>query len=129
MESILIVSRILSKYRSNFGEGGIDLTLNEALILEVVKNNVNTKRQISNSLLKDSAYVIRVVNKLIKRGLIEENRRALKLTEKGLDRWERCSQVCEAINQEWKAERSIYDRRLDEETRKNFIKLVESSKG
>lgn len=129
MESILIVSRILSKYRSNFGEGGIDLTLNEALILEVLKNNVNTKRQISNSLLKDNAYVIRAVNKLIMRGLIEENRRVLRLTEKGLDRWRRCSEICQEINKEWMAQESLYDRRLDEDTRKTFIKLVEGSEG
>lgn len=129
MENILIVSRILSKYRSSFGEGGIDLTLNEAMILEVVKNNINTKRQVSNSLLKDSAYVIRAVNKLIMRGMIEENNRILKLTEKGLDRWERCSEMCEEISQDWKADRSLYNRRLDEETRRIFKAVVEISEG
>ena len=129
MESILIVSRILSRYRSSFGEGDLGLTLNEAMILEVVKNNINTKRQISDSLLKDSAYVIRTVNKLIVRGLIEEEKRVLRLTEKGLDRWERCSEMCEEINQEWRIKRSIYTKRLDEETRQSFIRLVEASEG
>lgn len=129
MESILIVSRILSRYRSSFGEGGLGLTLNEAMILEVVKNNINTKRQISDSLLKDSAYVIRTVNKLIERGFIQEEKRVLRLTEKGLDRWERCSEMCEEINQEWIIKRSIYTKRLDEETRQSFIRLVEASEG
>lgn len=129
MKSILIVSRILSKYGSNFGDGGIDLTLNEALILEVVKNNVNTKRQISNTLLKDNAYVIRAVNKMIMKGLVEEEKRVLKLTEKGVERWRRCSEICREINKDWMAQESLYDRSLDEEMRKTFIKLVEGLEG
>ncbi len=129
MKSILIVSRILSKYRSNFRDGGIDLTLNEALILEVVKNNVNTKKQISNTLLKDNAYVIRAVNKMVMKGLIEEEKRVLKLTEKGVERWRRCSEICGEINKEWMAQESLYDRSLDEEMRKTFIKLFEGLEG
>ena len=112
MENILVISRILSEYRSIFKEEDIDVTLNEALVLEAVKNTQGTKASISRALLKDKAYVYRLINTLMEKGLIEREGKAYRLSERGGRVYEQSSEICKVIGRELESEKDNYSQCL-----------------
>lgn len=112
MEKILVISRILSEYRSIFKEEDIDVTLNEALVLEAVKNTQGTKASISRALLKDKAYVYRLINVLMEKGLIEREDKVYRLTEGGRRVYEESSEICEVIGRGFHGEQDNYSKCL-----------------
>ena len=97
MESILVISRILSEYKSIFKEEDIDVTLNEALVLKAVKSTHGTKANISKTLLKDRAYIYRLIDTLIKKGLLERKEKPYRLTQEGSRVYEQSSEICKVV--------------------------------
>lgn len=124
MEKILVISRILSEYRSIFKEEDIDVTLNEALVLEAVKNTQGTKASISRALLKDKAYVYRLINALMKKGLVEREGKVYRLTEGGRRVYEQSSEICRVIGREVESEAHNYSQSLVKKPRERVTSMV-----
>lgn len=126
MERILVISRILSEYRSIFKEEDIDVTLNEALVLEAVKNTQGTKASVSKALLKDKAYIYRLINTLMEKELIEREGKIYKLTEKGGRVYEQSSEICTVVSSGLGQEVEVenYPKKLLEKTRKTLSSVA-----
>lgn len=126
MESILVISRILSEYRSIFKEEDIDVTLNEALVLEAVRKTQGTKASISKALLKDKAYIYRLINALMEKDLIERDGRVYRLTEKGRRVYEQSSEICRVVGSEWGRDAQVEDnpQKLDNKTLEAFSSVA-----
>lgn len=126
MERILVISRILSEYRSIFKEEDIDVTLNEALVLEVVKNTQGTKASVSKALLKDKAYIYRLINTLMEKELIDKKGKVYRLTEKGVRVYEQSSEICTVVSSELgqKVEAENYPEKLIRKTRETLSSVA-----
>ena len=126
MESILVISRILSEYRSIFKEEDIDVTLNEALVLEAVRNTQGSKASISKALLKDKAYIYRLINTLMGKELLEKEGKIYRLTEKGRRVYEQSSEICKVASSQWGRDSLVKDnsQELDNQTRKTLTSIA-----
>ncbi len=126
MESILVISRILSEYRSIFKEEDIDVTLNEALVLEAVRNTQGSKASISKTLLKDKAYIYRLINTLMGKELLEKEGKIYRLTEKGRRVYEQSSEICKVAGSQWGRDSLVKDNSqgLDSKTREALTSIA-----
>ncbi len=124
MEKILVISRILSEYRNIFKEEDIDVTLNEALVLEAVKNTQGTKASISRALLKDKAYVYRLINVLMEKDLVEREGKVYRLTEGGRRVYEQSSEICRVVGRELADEKDNYSQCLIKKARTTMTSMV-----
>jgi len=124
MERILVISRILSEYRSIFKEEDIDVTLNEALVLEAVKNTQGTKASVSKALLKDKAYIYRLINALMEKELIDKKGKVYSLTEKGVRVYEQSSEICTVVSSELRQDKDNYSQCLVKKARETMTSMA-----
>jgi MarR family transcriptional regulator for hemolysin len=102
MESIeevifYVLEKGIKTYRQfaqkNITLAGLEITIDQWLVMKVIITNPKLKQQeIAKKVFKDSASVTRIINLLIKKGLIERNthssdrrRTELKVTKNGID--------------------------------------------
>lgn len=97
MEGLIAASKRMSRYRSFFAESGLEVSLNEAVVLEAVFREMDTRGGISRFVQKDRGYVSRVVKKMMKKGLLEERRERLTLTERGRSERAACIDVLKSF--------------------------------
>lgn len=83
MEKMIYISKLLSECRGIFNEEDIELTLNEALVLDIVKNQNGKVAKISEILAKDRAYILRTMRSLASKGKVRKEGSVYVITENG----------------------------------------------
>lgn len=83
MERMIYISKLLSECRCIFNEEDIELTLNEALVLDIVKNQNGKVAKISEILAKDRAYILRTMRSLTSKGKVRKDGNIYVITENG----------------------------------------------
>ena len=77
--------------QKNINEAGLDITIDQWLVMKVIQeNSENKQHEVAGKVFKDSASVTRIIDLLIKKGLLERDihssdrrRTELNLTKKG----------------------------------------------
>ncbi len=83
MEKMIYISKLLSECRCIFNEEAIELTFNEALVLDVVKNQNGKISKIAAILSKDRAYILRTMRSLVAKGKVRKDGSIYVITENG----------------------------------------------
>lgn len=104
METLLVMNRIMGRYKSILKNDEMDLTFNEALALEAIKGNKNTKGHIREILLKDKSYISRLINNLYSRGMLEKEGHKYTLTSKGERVHRETSEIYNFIREDYSRE-------------------------
>lgn len=83
MKRMIYISKLLSECRCTFNEEAIELTFNEALVLDVVKNQNGKISKIAGILSKDRAYILRIMRSLVSKGKVQKDGNVYVITENG----------------------------------------------
>ncbi len=97
METLLVINRIMGRYKSILKKVKLELTLNEVLAIEAIKRNKNTKVDIKEVLLKDKSYISRLINNLFKKGFLEKSGQNYTLSKQGEKAYEKIYEVQDFI--------------------------------
>lgn len=107
MEGILEINRMFSEFKTMFKEEDVELTFNEALVLIILKKEGYILKEIEKKLVRDRAYICRIVKGLMMRGYISKDRNIYKLTEQGVKEAEMAHSLFKDIVEELEAEMLI----------------------
>lgn len=80
---MIYISKLLSECRCVFNEEAIELTFNEALVLDIVKNQNGKISKIAGILSKDRAYILRTMRSLVSKGKVRKDGSTYVITENG----------------------------------------------
>ena len=111
MDTLLVMNRIMGRFKSILKNEEVDLTFNETLAIEAIKRKRCTKNNVKEILLKDKSYISRLVDNLFSRGILEKSGNEYLLTRQGEEVYERTSEIYSFIREEYKKE--ISDEELD----------------
>ena len=83
VERVLEMNKIYSRCRNTFSEEDVEITFNEALILEVAYNKPRMIKEFQELLVKDRGYICRTMKKMVEAGFIIKAERNYAITPRG----------------------------------------------
>ncbi len=83
MEKVLEMNKIYSRCRNIFSEEDVDITFNEALILEVVSYKPRMIKELQEILVRDRGYICRTIKKMVEAGFIFKAEKLYAMTPRG----------------------------------------------
>ncbi|GLI55472.1 hypothetical protein PM10SUCC1_09860 [Propionigenium maris DSM 9537] len=83
MERVLEMNKIYSRCRTIFSEEDVDITFNEALILEVIFNKPRMIKELQEILIRDRGYICRTMKKMIEAGFLLKVEKFYTITSRG----------------------------------------------
>ncbi|GLI56811.1 hypothetical protein PM10SUCC1_23250 [Propionigenium maris DSM 9537] len=111
MDTLLVMNRIMGRYKSILKNEEVNLTFNETLAIEAIKRKRCTKNNVKDVLLKDKSYISRLIDSLLSRGILEKSGNEYLLTGEGEEIYRRTNEIYTFIREEYKKE--ITDEELD----------------
>ncbi len=111
MDTLLVMNRIMGRYKSILKNEEVNLTFNETLAIEAIKRKRCTKNNVKDVLLKDKSYISRLIDNLLSRGILEKSGNEYLLTGEGEEIYRRTNEIYTFIREEYKKE--ITDDELD----------------
>lgn len=119
MDTLLVMNRIMGRYKSILKNEEINLTFNETLAIEAINRKVCTKGCIKEILLKDKSYTSKMVDSLLRRGYLEKKKNTYTLTKAGVEVYKKSNEIYSFIREE-------YSRDIDEKELNNIVMSLNS---
>lgn len=94
MDYFLLVNRIASECKKLFQRDKINISMNEALVLESIKRSEGRVKDLVSLLMKDRSYIIRLLREMEKKHLIERRDKVYHLTRTGIEENEKALKLC-----------------------------------